>query len=123
MSVLVQCIANTPTSKRRYYVFQQLFPGTVIVQVLTSVSQGSAKTTDTFLLQELQPTYCRRFKVTKQAKTGGAVYWIGISTNPVDSEDSCDCPGFESHGHCKHHSAVKSIIESEKYVPPNMNSI
>jgi hypothetical protein len=51
----------------------------------------------------------------KETKAGGETYWLSINHN--QNEDSCDCPGFDSHAHCKHMEVLRAIIARKDYVP------
>jgi hypothetical protein len=42
-------------------------------------------------------------------KFGGEVYDIFLAQNGQD--DTCDCRGFEAHGHCKHRGGLKALLQ------------
>jgi len=53
-----------------------------------------------------------------QTNTGGiAGRFINEETGEVVTEEGpacCNCPGFESHGHCKHIEATKALLAAGK---------
>lgn len=103
----------TRTHTLRFCVWCQVSPGIGIVETHEG-SKGKTKITGRYLVNEHERTYCRRFKVTKEAVSGGETYWVSIGDQPF--EDTCDCDGFTSHAHCKHADSVRAIIDGNKFV-------
>lgn len=100
----------TRTSAYRAARWEQMHARAGILEVWEGRTERTAKLSGRYFVREHAPTYCRRFQVTKEITDGGNVYWVSIGLNGY--ADSCDCPGFESNQLCKHHDAVKAIVDA-----------
>ncbi len=109
----------TRTHASRCCCWTQVHAGLGLLLVKEGKTCTTRKPTGHYLVEEQQPEYCRRFKLTKEG--GTEVYWCGIAERPED--DMCDCTGFESHGLCKHVDALRATIYADVMVDRNAGPV
>src|SRR6266498_3699980 len=69
--------------------------GEDVVLTMRQVLSGKREQTDTYTLEPIPSDYGRGFLLHKPEGTSYAVLLSG-------PDSTCECKGFESHGHCKH---------------------
>jgi hypothetical protein len=89
-------VFNLPKS-----VFVAYWPG---AKVVTIAGKGVV---DDYAVKSI-PTAWPGCSYILQKDDNQTIYNVFVAANGQD--DFCDCKGFEHHGHCKHHGAVRELL-------------
>lgn len=116
-------LRETRTHRCRWCVWTQIQPGMGIAEVHEGKTVSGAKVTGRYLITEIEPTYCRCFKVQKEVAAGGTIYWVSIGHDGDMDQDGCDCQGFESSAVCKHVDSIRALIDQSEFIPEDPNAV
>jgi hypothetical protein len=79
----------------------------VLVLSLRTVRPRAGDTIDAYTLESIPADHGKGLLLHKPDRTSYAVRLSG-------PDSSCDCRGFDSHGHCKHTSALLALQQRGK---------
>jgi SWIM zinc finger len=104
---------KTKTPLPRPYFFQAApaDPANPVVGVLDLADSRTGAVVSYYVIRQPDEKGC--WVLEKYATQGGDRYVIRLGAGD-DSETTCTCRGFQSHGHCKHCSACNDLRRAEK---------
>jgi hypothetical protein len=72
---------------------------------------GKKSVTTTYGVTELATPLGRGFRLERLTADPAAEPYDVLIAGP-GGHDSCDCRGFQRHGHCKHRDSVAALVEA-----------
>ena len=89
---------------RTVRLFQYGDKSVLVINQQWSATRGQL---DTYALEPLPSDFGRGLLLTKE---DGSSYCVNLS----GPDSTCDCRGFESHGHCKHTAGCLALVAAGK---------
>jgi hypothetical protein len=83
--------------------------------MLLTINQG--KRTDAYLLQEISAAEGRGFHLARVSADSTGGHQVFLSAND-ERFDSCSCPGFTYTNRCKHHDALRGLLDNGELPQP-----
>lgn len=83
------------------------YPDGTLTLTIRQILSSKRQQLDTYTLTEIGADTGRGFHLTKP---DGTVYAVNVG----GAEESCDCRGSTSHGHCKHRDSIRKLIAERK---------